>query len=129
NPTHTYPTAGTYTATCTATDANGCSDTYKIVITVLDLPSWLNVPNVFTPNGDGKNDEFLVSSQGIVQFDLKIYDRWGVELAEILNADQGWDGRTRAGLLVADGTYYYILHATGTDKKTYSLQGFFQMIH
>ncbi|MFI5148449.1 MAG: gliding motility-associated C-terminal domain-containing protein [Bacteroidia bacterium] len=129
NPSHVYPTAGTYTATCTATDANGCSNTYQIVITVLDLPSWIYVPNVFTPNGDGKNDVYLIGSQGLTEFDMKIYDRWGVELAEIHNAGEGWDGRTKAGLLAADGTYYYVLHAVGTDKKIYDKQGFFQLIH
>ncbi|HXC03364.1 MAG TPA: gliding motility-associated C-terminal domain-containing protein [Bacteroidia bacterium] len=127
-PSHTYPTAGTYTATCTATDANGCTDTYKMVITVLELPSWLNVPNVFTPNGDGKNDIFLLNYQGIVSFEMKIYDRWGVELADITNVGEGWDGRTKAGVLASAGTYYYIIHATGTDKKIYNLQGFLQLM-
>ncbi len=128
-PTHVYGTAGTYTASLTVTDANGCSDTYSIVITVSDLPSWILVPNIFTPNGDGTNDLFLISSKGLTSMDLKIYDRWGVQMANITSVNEGWDGRTKAGVPASDGTYYYVFAAKGDDKKDYNRTGYFQLIH
>jgi gliding motility-associated-like protein len=129
NPTHIYPTAGTYTAVLTVTNAKGCTSTYDEIITVTDIPSWIVVPNVFTPNGDGINDLLLCRSKGIDQFEMKIYDRWGLEIALIESVNQGWDGRTKAGMLASDGTYYYIMHAKGDDKKQYDAAGFLQLIH
>jgi len=129
NQTHTYTTAGTYTATLTAYNAQGCKSTYTMVITVLDINSWIHIPNIFTPNGDGTNDLFIIHSAGLVSFNAKIFDRWGVKLAELQSPEEGWDGRTLAGVKVTDGTYYYILQAQGSDKKAYDLNGFFMLLH
>ncbi len=128
NTNHTYPNGGTYTVVLTVTDSDGCKSTRTEVIDVKELPSWITVPNVFTPNGDGHNDLFLVSSQGIVTFEASIFDRWGVEMA-VLNAPQmGWDGRTVGGESAVNGTYFYILHATGDDGKVYNFNGFLTLI-
>lgn len=129
NPTHLYGSPGVYPATLTVTDVNGCISTYTVTITVSDIPSWIHVPNIFTPNGDGTNDLFLINSKGLTTFELKIYDRWGVQLAYITSINQGWDGRTKAGAPASDGTYYYVFAATGDDKKDYHLTGYFQLIH
>ncbi|HXC05601.1 MAG TPA: gliding motility-associated C-terminal domain-containing protein, partial [Bacteroidia bacterium] len=126
--THTYTTAGTFTVTLSVTDAFGCTNTYVQVIVVKDLPSWIYVPNIFTPNGDGKNDDFHITSQGLASFDAKIYDRWGVLLSELDAPDQGWDGRTSAGLSAVAGTYFYIIQASGYDGKKYDLNGFLLLI-
>ena len=129
NPANTYTASGTYTVVLTATDANGCSGTYSMIITINDVAPWISVPNVFTPNGDGQNDLFLVTAQGLTSFNVKIYDRWGVSLAELTSQNQGWDGRTEAGQEVVNGTYYYILEAQGSDQKMIRMQGFFMLIH
>ncbi|MFI5148445.1 MAG: PKD domain-containing protein [Bacteroidia bacterium] len=128
NPTHTFGAGGTYTVTLTVTDAQGCSSTYTEVIVVKELNSYLNVPNVFTPNGDGSNDVFLVKSSGISDFDMKIYDRWGVLITESVSALQGWDGRTKAGVLVSEGTYYFIINARGHDGKTFDKHGYLTLL-
>ena len=127
NPSHTYG-PGTYTALLTVTDSNGCKNTYKEVIIVHELPSWIWVPNIFTPNGDGKNEIFQCGSQNITAFEMRIYDRWGLEMANINTVDQGWDGRTKAGLMATDGTYYYIIHAKGGDGKVFDFKGYLQLI-
>jgi gliding motility-associated-like protein len=129
NPTHVYTATGVFAATLTVTEANGCTDTYTIQITVSDIPSWIHLPNIFTPNGDGTNDLFLINSRGLTSFELKIYDRWGVQLAHITSINEGWDGRTKAGAPASDGTYYYIFAAKGDDKKEYNQTGYFQLIH
>ncbi len=125
---HTYGSPGTYIVQLTVTDSNGCISIFSRIIDVHELPSWLIVPNVFTPNGDGTNDEFKVKSFGIVSFDAKIYDRWGVEMAELGSAEMGWDGTTIAGLPAVNGTYFYLIKAKGADGKAYDLKGFLMLM-
>jgi gliding motility-associated-like protein len=128
NPGHTFTHSGTYTVTETVTNANGCTATYSRTIKITDLPSYLDVPNVFTPNGDGSNDDWHVHYQGIAEFDCKIYDRWGVLITELTAPGQVWDGRTSGGVLCVPGTYYYILLAKGDDGKVYDPKGFLMLI-
>jgi gliding motility-associated-like protein len=128
NPSHTYTVAGTYQVTETVHDANGCISTYTITMDVSPLPSWIKIPNVFTPNGDGVNDSWQVLYQGIKIFNAKIYDRWGVYLAELLSPASGWDGHTLGGSTCVPGTYFYLIHAEGIDGKTYDFQGYMMMI-
>jgi gliding motility-associated-like protein len=128
NPTHTFAGAGAFVVTETVTDINGCTATYKVSVDIKELPSWIDVPNVFTPNGDGANDDWRVRYQGITSFNCKIYDRWGVFMSELLEPGAGWDGRTSGGLLAVPGTYYYILKAKGDDGKSYEFNGFMMLI-
>jgi gliding motility-associated-like protein len=126
--TNTFQVPGTYTVTLTVTNANGCTDTYTVTIIVLDEPSALEVPNVFTPNSDLSNDFFGVIASGITEFDCVIYDRWGLKMTELLTVTNTWDGRTDAGVNASDGTYYYIIKAKGGDGKEYDKKGFIQLI-
>jgi len=128
NPSFTFPQAGTYTITETVTNANGCTSTTTSEVVVTDNNSWIIVPNIFTPNGDGTNDGFQVLSAGISTFDAQIYDRWGVSIAELTSVNAIWDGRTISGQEVSNGTYFYIINAVGFDKKVYHLQGFVQLM-
>ncbi|MEO6882711.1 MAG: gliding motility-associated C-terminal domain-containing protein [Bacteroidia bacterium] len=91
------------------------------------LQSSLIIPNVFSPNGDGKNDVFKVQSIGISTFDAKIFDRWGIQLFEWTNPNIGWNGETKTGN-APDGTYYYLINATGIDGKKYLEKGFVTLI-
>jgi gliding motility-associated-like protein len=128
NPTHTFAAPGVYTVTEVVTDANGCHNTFTLTIEVHELPSFLDIPNVFTPNGDGNNDNWQVHYQGISSYDVRIYDRWGVMMTELFAPAQGWDGRTSGGLVAVSGTYYYILKAEGDDGKKYDATGFLMLI-
>lgn len=76
--------------------------------------SLLKVPNVFTPNGDGQNDEFRVVYRSLAEFHCWIYNRWGKLVYHWDDPAKGWDG-TINGHPAAEGAYYYIIRARGTD--------------
>lgn len=76
--------------------------------------SELIVPNVFTPNGDGINDLFVI--KGLEKNDIvQVYDRWGISLAEFNGSKAGWDGYTTAGIKCSNGVYYYIVQKTNSE--------------
>ncbi|MFL5764864.1 MAG: gliding motility-associated C-terminal domain-containing protein [Bacteroidia bacterium] len=83
----------------------------------------IEVPNVFTPNGDGNNDFFLINSTGIKTFSIVIYNRWGRKVYESDDISKGWDGSN-----AVDGTYFYIIHATNIKGKEYNPTGFVQRL-
>lgn len=71
---------------------------------------FLEVPNVFTPNGDGVNDFYFINSKGMEELDLTIVNRWGEVVFKSNDIDGKWDG-TSNGNLCSDGVYFYILKA------------------
>ncbi|TMI72087.1 MAG: gliding motility-associated C-terminal domain-containing protein [Bacteroidetes bacterium] len=112
------------TAVITATpNINGCSGlAQQYRITVLPLNKDVFVPNVFSPNGDGKNDILYVYGNYIDKLDMRIFNQWGQQIASITNKLQGWDGRHK-GNAQPVGVYVYILKATLSDGRTVDLKG------
>ena len=94
---------------------------YAIVIT--DAPTSIIIPNIFSPNGDGINDDFFIINTGLNSLNCLIYNRWGELLATLTAPNQVWDGRTPNGGNAPDGTYFYIMQAQGTNGKTYKQNG------
>jgi gliding motility-associated-like protein len=78
--------------------------------------SFLEVPNTFTPNGDGSNDEFRVVYKSIKEFHCWVYNRWGKLVYKWDDPAKGWDG-TINGRPAAVGAYYYVIRALGTDAE------------
>lgn len=69
-----------------------------------------DIPNVFTPNGDGANDVFNVKIKGEEMYELKIWNRWGGLVFETTDAKVQWNGRTmNTGEENPEGTYFYVL--------------------
>lgn len=67
------------------------------------------IPNVFTPNGDGINDQFRPQLRnGISDFQLKIFDRWGTQVFESHDPSQHWEG-TQSGVQAPEGVYYWMI--------------------
>ena len=126
NPNHTYTSIGTFTAYLLVTDINGCSDETSADITTTGVSVFV-VPNVFTPNGDGINDELIISYENIEEFNGFIANRWGEILYEWTSIDLGWNGRTKGGAPVPEGTYFYVISAIGSDKVEYNIQGSFHL--
>ncbi|MCX6296770.1 MAG: gliding motility-associated C-terminal domain-containing protein, partial [Bacteroidetes bacterium] len=127
NPSYTYTSNGPQTVCLTAGNANGCIDSICYVINV-DVFEFINIPNVFTPDGDNVNDQWFVNSSGFKEFQVEIYDRWGLKVWEAESATIKWDGRTTSGLECSDGTYFYILKATSITNKDKSTTGFINLL-
>lgn len=121
---HNYKTAGTYSVFHQVKSNYGCTnDTTKEIKVV----SKFSVPNVFTPNGDGINDEFIIKTSGSSTFTFEVFDRWGNLLYSDVASVIRWDGRTLAGTPSLAGTYFYVL--TSKDDATHSKQaGFFELV-
>ncbi len=127
SPTYVYNSAGTFTAILTVSDGN-CTDTASVVIEIIGEPG-LTVPNVFTPNGDGINDVFKPTAIGITQLHGQIFNRYGALIYEWNGPEGWWDGRTApAGQKVADGTYFYVITATGFDGEAFEEKGIVTMV-
>jgi gliding motility-associated-like protein len=105
----------------------GCLDTACADIDVFQNSVFV-IPNVFTPNGDDVNDVFTVKNVGLETMDAQIFNRWGQKQYEWHTTNGGWDGRTAAGVLVPDGTYFFIISAKGLDGKEYFEKGSFELI-
>jgi len=95
---------------------------YSDSITVTVSTSSIEAPNVFTPNGDGHNDEFRVAYKSIIQFDAWVYNRWGRLVYKWSDPMKGWDGNI-GGKKAAAGAYFYVIKAVGADGKKYKLKG------
>jgi gliding motility-associated-like protein len=91
-------------------------------ISIVPLETVTDLPNVFTPNGDGINDLFYFDKESIKPKLLTIINRWGLKVFESLN-NFFWDGRTISGEPCNAGTYYYIIQ---TETETY--KGFLELI-
>ena len=106
NPVHTYVTAGTYQVSLTVNTDEGCQETVVHGPYVIKEPE-LFIPNVFTPNGDGNNDVFLVEYTGSQPFYLTVMDRWGTVMYKTNDKLAGWQGLTNLNVKAQPGVYFY----------------------
>lgn len=117
-----YNTQGNYPVVLTATKGF-CVDTAVRIIKV-DLVSFITVPNVFTPNGDGKNDVFTFDAINMGEIIFTVFDRWGIKVYEsTTTGNVKWDGKNKGGSMVNEGTYFYIIKANGLDDVKHDSQG------
>jgi gliding motility-associated-like protein len=124
NPIYTYSNSGTYNVSLIATSANGCTDTI-IKQVVIDPDYALYVPNAFTPNGDGKNEIFKATGEGILDFTMYVFDRWGNTIFTSTNMDIGWDGRrnNKGGELLQQDVYVWKIEVRNVNHQGRSYSG------
>lgn len=92
---------------------DGCSVTDSVRITAKDCRYGVELPNVFTPNGDGSNQVFApILMEGVSDLSFTIYNRWGQEVYQTSQPALGWDGRNPTGEPVPAGTYFWVLRHT-----------------
>jgi gliding motility-associated-like protein len=104
------------------TNQYGCMSTDTAVINI-DFRDITFLPNAFSPNGDGLNDVFKIGNinfRRLVEF--RIFDRWGKQVFETTNRDEGWDG-TIKGKLVNSDVYYYIIRLGYADDVVETFKG------
>ena len=126
---HVYTEAGCYEPYLVVMnrDLPECRDTARLDFCIpVDANSLLEIPNIFTPNGDGRNDFFQVKARTLLEFNGRIVNRWGRTVYEWTNWEDeqaGWDGKLSGGSDASPGVYFYIIKAVGIDEVEYDFQG------
>lgn len=109
----------------TVEDPNGCRTFDTITIYIVDImceEPYIYVPNAFTPNGDGQNDQFNVQTQQGNQIYLAVFDRWGEKIFETFDIKTSWDGTFR-GKLCDPGVFVYYCEVICYNNQMWSKKG------
>ncbi|HEY0272166.1 MAG TPA: PKD domain-containing protein, partial [Chitinophaga sp.] len=107
SPEHQYNTTGTYDVCLTVTNATGCQDTLCQKVSAIVVPLF-DVPSAFSPNGDGRNDVFLVKAFGVDHFEMKIFNRQGLLVFQSNDPQIGWDGKYKGAEQPMDAYAYEV---------------------
>jgi gliding motility-associated-like protein len=123
---HTFPFGEVAMVGLNIIDGNGEPASFTSQFTTQEQLefSQIEMPNVFTPNGDGKNDEFTPLNERFLGpcAQLSIYNRYGQRIFESLGNNLRWDGRSFAGESAPDGVYFYVFTwGGGTLNSTVTL--------
>jgi gliding motility-associated-like protein len=103
--THTYADFGTYTVTLSVSNQScSVSDTMHVTIPPI------KIPNLFTPNGDSHNDQYVI--EGMTEnWKLEVFNRWGDMVYTRKPYDQSWNGDGLIG-----GVYYFLITDSSGNK-------------
>jgi len=123
NPTYTYQDTGTYCVNLIVMSREGCTDTTSNCL-VIDPDFKLYIPSAFTPNRDGINEVFKPVGQYVKNFEMYIFDRWGMEIFHTMDVNNGWNGaQHNSGQLCEDGIYIYKITLTDSEQNQHSYVG------
>jgi gliding motility-associated-like protein len=121
--------AGCYAVS--AFDLTGNEGAKSVMICNFDACNSYEIPNVFTPNGDGINDWLVAKTSGLVEkVDFKLFNRYGVLIFETAEPKLNWDG-TYKGNIVSPGVYFYqcdVYGRTETGLELIHISGFVHVI-
>jgi gliding motility-associated-like protein len=122
SPSTIYQQPGTYVAYLLVSNPQYCVSSYALQIVVLEENEIF--PNIFSPNGDGVNDEFFIKETGIKSLNCKIYNRWGNLVHELNKPDARW----KPGKDFSEGTYYFIADLTFFNDINIKKQGYILLV-
>ncbi|TNE54203.1 MAG: hypothetical protein EP338_08550 [Bacteroidetes bacterium] len=111
---------------------SGCNLQKSILVTTqfcsIPVEEQLQLPNIFTPDGDGKNDVYLpvFATPGVIVESFMILNRWGNVMIE--SGEISWDGKLPSGKEAVDGTYFYKLIYNFKGQEQTTLHGFIQLV-
>jgi gliding motility-associated-like protein len=122
---HVFDSEGSYNVMLEV--KNDTAGTSFFTTQTISVKDPIEVPNVFTPDGDNINDLFVVKSSGDADNKLKlsIYTRNGELVHEQIARVVYWDGKLASGQYASEGVYYYIISSQGTPSRT--KKGFFHL--
>lgn len=111
----------------TVTDVFGCVNIDSMTVTVIEPNFWL--PTAFTPNGDQQNDVLYAHGEGIDNFELGVYNRWGELIWSTKDIMVGWDGRRQiGGQELPEGAYVYYVKGDLSDGTVIDKSGLINLI-
>lgn len=121
---HIFSNTGVYTVMLSITDQTGCTEfTVKEII----AGNLIEMPNVFSPNGDAINDYLLIRTNGINIFSLEVFTRSGTLIYKSISPYLVWDGRSISGHGMSQGIYYYIVKQIDGETDL-EKRGFIQLL-
>ena len=123
--TTTLPLSDTTTFIVTLSDTAGCTYSDSVTVRCITISCGkpdIFIPNAFTPNNDGKNDELCFSGDWIDEFHIAIFTRWGEKVFESDNITECWDGRFRDNPCMP-GVYVYYCRIRCSDGQVSTLKG------
>ncbi len=128
DPTFEFPDGGTYTVQLRAQNIYGCID-YTSQQVIIPQDFFIYVPNAFTPDQDGLNEEFkpIVGGSNILNYTFQVFDRWGELLFETNNRNEAWIGDVRSGdYYVKEEVYVWqvlVRYLSNGDVQTERIRG------
>jgi gliding motility-associated-like protein len=130
NPTHTFLDTGSVTVRLIVTHPAGCKDSISKELDIRPEFTWY-MPNAFTPNGDGVNDDFFGKGylNGVTNFNMSIWNRWGELVYSSSNPNDKWNGeKNNAGKMSPEGVYIYVVTFTGPRGESKEYKGFATLV-
>jgi gliding motility-associated-like protein len=124
---HTYYIPGEYSVKLTVESDLHCIDSMRLDTKIVVDPSELNIPNVFTPDGDGINDYFMIEAKSLRSLSVEVFSRSGLRVysfygeGKLITDWKGWDGNVNnTSAKASPGVYFYVMKATGWDNLRYT---------
>lgn len=123
SPEHSYPSKGEYKVMLIAVSNAGCVDSIMRSIEISPVFT-LYIPNAFTPDNNGVNDNFIAKGAEVSDFNMMIFDRWGEMIYQTSDMQKGWDGTANHGSRTSEsGVYVYKITVRDFEQRYHDYTG------
>ena len=125
----TYEEEGVYVVQLIASNGECVVSAEIEIVVYLEAPISFDMPNVFTPNGDGVNDYFSLNLKNVKELDLVIVNRWGNVVFQTNEVDSVWDGiDEKTGKPCTEGVYFYKFTLVGDNNEEVNNHGYVHLV-